>query len=155
MEKEGNIGIVVVIVIIIVIVLIFMCSLLIHLFIITFPEKKIDYSSIINEECGVVKKTTVSDISDLSVVTRNTPESLDIPNYALALKTGDYHNFFHLVMMLLYSLNYDIKNMKLIKISSYTYSEDFIDNFTTVDFYRSHQCWVLCIYPGRLEQRME
>ncbi|XP_047471202.1 acylglycerol kinase, mitochondrial-like [Penaeus chinensis] len=51
-------------------------------------EKKIDYNSIINEECGVVKKTAVSDISDLSVVTKNTPESVDIPNYALALKTG-------------------------------------------------------------------
>lgn len=92
-----NIVIVEGIVMIIVTALTYLCSLFIHLFIIvTFPEKKIDYSTIINEECGVVRKTTVSDISDLSIVTKNTPESVDIPNYALALKTGDYCIFFSL-----------------------------------------------------------
>lgn len=92
-----NIVIVEEIVMIIVTALTYLCSLFIHLFIIiTFPEKKIDYSTIINEECGVVRKTTVSDISDLSIVTKNTPESVDIPNHALALKTGDYHIFFSL-----------------------------------------------------------
>lgn len=82
-----------------------------HLFIIiTFSEKKIDYNSIINEECGAVKKTTVSDICDLSVVTKNTPESLEIPNYALALKKGNWFHLFSLFFKkLLYSLYYELE----------------------------------------------
>lgn len=51
-------------------------------------EEKIDYSSIINEECGVMHKTTFNNICDVTVSTRNTPQSLDVPSYALSLKTG-------------------------------------------------------------------
>ncbi|KAG7163196.1 Acylglycerol kinase-like [Homarus americanus] len=51
-------------------------------------EVKVDYSSIINEECGVKHKTNINNICDLVITTRNTKQSSDIPSYALHLKTG-------------------------------------------------------------------
>ncbi|XP_071535073.1 acylglycerol kinase, mitochondrial isoform X2 [Panulirus ornatus] len=54
----------------------------------TPDEEKVDYSSIINEDCGVLHKSTISSICDLNISTRNTPHSLGVSNYALVLKTG-------------------------------------------------------------------
>lgn len=51
-------------------------------------EEKIDYSTIINEECGVLHKTTITNICDVCLSTKNTPQSLEVPSYAVALKTG-------------------------------------------------------------------
>ncbi|XP_042213044.1 uncharacterized protein LOC121860085 [Homarus americanus] len=51
-------------------------------------EVKVDYRSIINEECGVKHKTNINNICDLVITTRNTKQSSDIPSYALHLKTG-------------------------------------------------------------------
>ncbi|KAK3868740.1 hypothetical protein Pcinc_025908 [Petrolisthes cinctipes] len=51
-------------------------------------EERIDYSSIINEACGKLERKTVLNTSDVTVQSRNTPESEDIPGYALSVKTG-------------------------------------------------------------------
>ncbi|XP_066950920.1 acylglycerol kinase, mitochondrial-like isoform X8 [Macrobrachium rosenbergii] len=54
------------------------------------PEGKeeIDYSNIINEECGTMQKTSLSNVCDVAVFTKNNLETLDIPGHSLLLKMG-------------------------------------------------------------------
>ncbi|XP_066950917.1 acylglycerol kinase, mitochondrial-like isoform X5 [Macrobrachium rosenbergii] len=51
-------------------------------------KEEIDYSNIINEECGTMQKTSLSNVCDVAVFTKNNLETLDIPGHSLLLKMG-------------------------------------------------------------------
>ena len=59
-------------------------------------EVKVDTSNVINDECGKVHTTTIKNISDVRICTKNLSSCDYLSGDSLAIKTGELLHYFSL-----------------------------------------------------------